>query len=156
MWTECWKGADVCPARLADACVPFRNRDDGCRLKAPMPAHLKATHLLWGRSPRVSPSVLARCSNVFAGRGAYPKHRSALHEVGRFALTRLSSTVRVGFSAHARRPTIRAWAIIRRADRAHRLTGQRTSRPECCHADRADRTSPSQQPQERGMVADAR
>ena len=58
--------------------------------------------------------------------------------------------------SHARRPTTRAWAIIRRADRAHRLTGQRTSRPECCHADRADRTSPSQQPQERGMVADAR
>ena len=64
--------------------------------------------------------------------------------------------VELNSESHARRPTIRAWAIIRRADRAHRLTGQRTSRPECYHADRADRTSPSQQPQERGMVADAR
>jgi hypothetical protein len=44
--------------------------------------------------------------------------------------------------SHARQPTTRAWAIIRRADRAHRLAGQRTSR--------------SQQPQEREMVADAR
>jgi WhiB family transcriptional regulator, redox-sensing transcriptional regulator len=64
--------------------------------------------------------------------------------------------VELNSESHARRPTIRAWAIIRRADRAHRLTGQRTSRPERRQADRADRTSPSQQPQERGMVADAR
>ena len=45
----------------------------------------------------------------------------------------------------------RAWAIIRRADRAHRLAGQRASR-----SNRADRTSRSHQPQEREMVADAR
>jgi hypothetical protein len=64
--------------------------------------------------------------------------------------------VELNSESHARRLTIRAWAIIRRADRAHRLTGQRTSRPERRQADRADRTSPSQQPQERGMVADAR
>jgi hypothetical protein len=58
--------------------------------------------------------------------------------------------------SHARQPTTRAWAIIRRADRAHRLAGQRTSRADRRHADRADRTSRSQQPQEREMVADAR
>jgi hypothetical protein len=58
--------------------------------------------------------------------------------------------------SHARQPTIRAGAIIRRADRAHRLAGQRTSRADRRHADRADRTSRSQQPQEREMVADAR
>jgi len=53
----------------------------------------------------------------------------------------------------------RAWAIIRRADRSHRLAGQRTSRPDRRHADRADRvdrTSRSHQPQERVMVADVR
>jgi hypothetical protein len=49
-----------------------------------------------------------------------------------------------------------AWAIIRRADRAHRLADQRASRPDRRHADRADRTSRSQQPQERAMVADMR
>ena len=39
--------------------------------------------------------------------------------------------------SHARQPTTRAWAIIRRADRSHRLTGQRTSRAERRHADRS-------------------
>jgi hypothetical protein len=58
--------------------------------------------------------------------------------------------------SHARQPTSRAWAIIRRADRNHRLAGQRTSRPDRRHADRADRISGSQQPQEREMVADTR
>jgi WhiB family transcriptional regulator, redox-sensing transcriptional regulator len=58
--------------------------------------------------------------------------------------------------SHARQPTTRAWAIIRRADRNHRLAGQRTSRSEHRHADRADRTSRSHQPQEREIVADAR
>ena len=58
--------------------------------------------------------------------------------------------------SHARKPTTRAWAIIRRADRSHRLAGQRASRPDRRHADRADRTSRSHQPQDREMVADTR
>jgi hypothetical protein len=58
--------------------------------------------------------------------------------------------------SHARKPTTRAWAIIRRADRNHRLAGQRASRAERRHADRADRPSRSQHPQEREMAADAR
>jgi hypothetical protein len=58
--------------------------------------------------------------------------------------------------SHARKPTTRALAIIRRADRRDRLAGQRTSRANRRDADRADRTSRSQQPQEREMVADAR
>jgi hypothetical protein len=56
--------------------------------------------------------------------------------------------------SHARQATTRAWAIIRRADRNHRLADQRASRPERRHTDRADRTSRSQQPQERELVAD--
>jgi WhiB family redox-sensing transcriptional regulator len=55
--------------------------------------------------------------------------------------------------SHARKPTTRAWAIIRRANRAHRLADQRASRLDRRHADRADR---SHQPQERETVADAR
>jgi hypothetical protein len=58
--------------------------------------------------------------------------------------------------SHARQPTTRAWAIIRRADRSHRLAGQRTSRPGRRHTDRADRADRSHQPQEREMAADAR
>jgi hypothetical protein len=42
------------------------------------------------------------------------------------------------------------------ADRNHRLADQRASRPDRRHPDRADRTSRSQQPQERATVADAR
>jgi hypothetical protein len=64
--------------------------------------------------------------------------------------------VELNSESHARKPTSRAWAIIRRADRAHRLVGQRANRSERRHADRADRPSRSQQPQEREMAADAR
>jgi hypothetical protein len=41
--------------------------------------------------------------------------------------------------SHAARPTARAWAITRRADRAHRVTNQRTSRAERRLADRISR-----------------
>jgi len=61
--------------------------------------------------------------------------------------------------SHAAKPTTRAWAIARRADRGHRLAGQRTSRAERRQADRTirdERTSRPHRPQERGMVADAR
>jgi hypothetical protein len=56
--------------------------------------------------------------------------------------------------SHAAKPSTRAWAITRRAQRAHRRHLDREQ-----HGDRhrADRTSrPRQQPQERGMVAEAR
>jgi hypothetical protein len=58
--------------------------------------------------------------------------------------------------SHARQPTTRAWAIIRRADRSQRLTGQRASRPDRRHAGRADRAGRSHQPPEQEMAADAR
>ena len=58
--------------------------------------------------------------------------------------------------SHARQSTTRAWAIIRRADRSHRLADQRASRSDRRHTDRADRTSRSQQPEERAMAADTR
>jgi WhiB family transcriptional regulator, redox-sensing transcriptional regulator len=61
--------------------------------------------------------------------------------------------------SHARQPTARAWAIIRRADRSHRLASQRASRADRRPADRtgrSNRTSRPHQPQERGMAADAR
>jgi hypothetical protein len=52
--------------------------------------------------------------------------------------------------SHTRRPTTRAWAIIRRAERAQRLADQRASRADrhqasrvgqAEHAARTDRTS---------------
>jgi hypothetical protein len=53
--------------------------------------------------------------------------------------------------SHAAKPSTRAWAITRRADRAHRRQANRQQR-----ADRSARTDRPHQPQERGMVADAR
>jgi hypothetical protein len=70
--------------------------------------------------------------------------------------------------SHATKPSTRAWAITRRADRAHRLAGQRTSRAERRQADRqqrgyrrhadrtnrADRSSRPHQLNERAAPAD--
>jgi hypothetical protein len=73
-----------------------------------------------------------------------------------YATLGASVVVELYSESHARRPTTRAWAIIRRAERSHRLAGQRASRADRRHTDRADRTSRSHQPQEREMAADAR
>jgi hypothetical protein len=76
-----------------------------------------------------------------------------------YAILGASVVVELHSEGHARRPTTRAWAIIRRAERAHRHTSDRQSRGERRQAERStrsDRTSRSHQPEERGMVADAR
>jgi hypothetical protein len=95
--------------------------------------------------------------------GALPaRERPAaeLHEWVRreeqYATLGASVVVELYSESHARKPTTRVWAIIRRADRSHRLAGQRASRPDRRHTDRADRATRSQQPQEREMVADTR
>jgi hypothetical protein len=56
--------------------------------------------------------------------------------------------------SHAAKPSTRAWAITRRADRAHRRHQDRGQRSERRQADRTSRTH--QPHHERGMVADAR
>ncbi len=61
--------------------------------------------------------------------------------------------------SHAAKPSTRAWAITRRAERAHRLAGERTTRADRRHADRTSRTDRPHRPHrpdERGMIADAR
>jgi hypothetical protein len=62
--------------------------------------------------------------------------------------------------SHARQPTTRAWAIIRRAERAQRRAIDRHGRSERRQADRTSRTDrPHQareQVQEREVIADAR
>jgi hypothetical protein len=67
--------------------------------------------------------------------------------------------VELNSESRARQPTTRAWAIIRRAERAHRHTSDRQSRGGRRQADRTTRSDPTSrphQPEERGMVADAR
>jgi hypothetical protein len=76
-----------------------------------------------------------------------------------YAILGASVVVELYSEGHARRPTTRAWAIIRRAERAHRNPSDRQDRSERRQADRitrSDRTSQSHQPQEHGMIADAR
>jgi hypothetical protein len=67
--------------------------------------------------------------------------------------------VELNSESRARQPTTRAWAIIRRDQRAHRHPSDRQGRGQRRQADRStrsDRTSRSHQPEERGMVADTR
>ena len=76
-----------------------------------------------------------------------------------YAILGANVVVELNSESHARQPTTRAWAIIRRAQRAHRHPNNRQGRGQRRQDDRAtrsDRTSRSHQPQERGMVADAR
>jgi hypothetical protein len=60
--------------------------------------------------------------------------------------------VELNSESRARRPTTRAWAIIRRADRAQRLAADRGSRA----ARRIDRTGRPRAREEREVTADAR
>jgi hypothetical protein len=58
--------------------------------------------------------------------------------------------------SHAAKPSTRAWAITRRAQRAHRRQVDRQQRGERRQADRPTRTERTSRPQGRGMAADAR
>jgi WhiB family transcriptional regulator, redox-sensing transcriptional regulator len=68
--------------------------------------------------------------------------------------------VELNSESRTRRPTTRAWAIIRRAQRAHQRSSDRQHRGEGRHADRASRTDrtsrPHAQVQEREVLADSR
>jgi hypothetical protein len=67
--------------------------------------------------------------------------------------------VELNSESRTRRPATRAWAIIRRAQRAHQRSSDREHRSQRRQADRTsrtDRASRSNEAQERGMVADAR
>jgi hypothetical protein len=61
--------------------------------------------------------------------------------------------------SHAAKPSTRAWAITRRAERGHRRRAERQQRGQRRQADctsRPDRPHQPHRPQVRGMVADAR
>jgi hypothetical protein len=63
--------------------------------------------------------------------------------------------VELNSESRARQPTTRAWAIIRRAKRAHRHPSDRQGRGQRRHTDcaaRSDRTRRSHQPEARGML----
>jgi hypothetical protein len=115
---------------------------------------IAAAHQRTGRpaTPSLDPVFAALNPGALPARERSPAELSQWVRREQYATLGANVVVELYSESHARQPTTRAWAIIRRADRNHRLAGQRARR----HSDRADRTSRSQQPQERAMVADTR
>jgi WhiB family transcriptional regulator, redox-sensing transcriptional regulator len=64
--------------------------------------------------------------------------------------------VELNSESRTRRPTARAWAITRRAQRAHHRSSDREHRRQRRQADRSDRTTRSHQAQQREMITDTR
>jgi WhiB family redox-sensing transcriptional regulator len=111
-------------------------------------------------TPHLDPVFVALNPNALPAR---PRPPAELYQWVRrdeeYATLGANVVVELNSESRARQPTTRTWAIIRRAERAHRNPSDRQRRGERRQADRAtrsDRTSRSHQPQERGMVADAR
>jgi hypothetical protein len=111
-------------------------------------------------TPPLDPVFAALNPNALPAR---PRSLAELHQWVRreeeYATLGANVVVELNSESRARQSTTRAWAIIRRAERAHCHTSDRQGRGERRQADRAtrsDRTSRSHQPEERGMVADAR
>jgi len=105
-------------------------------------------------APGLDPVFAALNPNALPARERSPAELYAwVRREEQYATLGANVVVELYSESHARRPTTRAWAIIRRADRSHRLAGQRASRDDRRHADRASR---SHQPQEREIVADVR
>jgi hypothetical protein len=111
-------------------------------------------------TPPLDPVFVALNPNALPAR---PRPPAELHQWVRrdeeYAILGANVVVELNSESRARQPTTRAWAIIRRAERAHRDISDRQGRGQRRQADRAtrsDRASRSDQPEERGMVADAR
>jgi hypothetical protein len=110
-------------------------------------------------TPTLDPVFVALNPHALPAR---PRSPAELHQWVRrdeeYATLGANVVVELNSESHARQPTTRAWAIIRRAERAHRHPNDRQDRGQRRQADRStrsDRISRSDQPEERGMVADA-
>jgi hypothetical protein len=111
-------------------------------------------------TPPLDPVFIALNPNALPAR---PRPPAELHQWVRrdeeYAILGANVVVELNSESRARQPTTRAWAIIRHAECAHRHPSDRQGRGQRPLADRStrsDRTGRSHQPQERGVVADAR
>jgi hypothetical protein len=104
---------------------------------------------------------------VTLNRGLLPARERSAEELAawvrrdeEYATLGAEVVVELNSESRTRRPTTRAWAIIRRAQRAQRRGSDRQQRGERRHGDRASRTDrtsrPHAQVQEREVLADAR
>jgi hypothetical protein len=123
---------------------------------------IAAAHKRTGQptTPTLDPVFVALNPHALPARPRSPAELYAwVRRDEEYATLGANVVVELNSESRARQPTTRAWAIIRRAERAHRHPSDRQDRGERRQADRAsrsDRTSRSHQPEERRMVADAR
>jgi WhiB family redox-sensing transcriptional regulator len=133
--------------------MPARN-PEAVRQRAIHAAHQRSDR---PAAPPLDPVFVALNPGALPARGRPPAELYQwVRREEQYATLGANVVVELYSESHARKPTSRAWAIIRRADRAHRLAAQRASRAQRRHTDRVDRTSRSHQSQEREMAADAR
>jgi hypothetical protein len=131
-------------AVAAQGLHPPRPRHAGRNPEAVRQGTIAATRQRSGQpaTPSLDPVFVALNPGAVPAR---PRSPAELHEWVRreeqYATLGANGVVELYSESHARQPTTRAWAIIRRADRGHRLAGQRASRAERRHTDRADRTT---------------
>jgi WhiB family redox-sensing transcriptional regulator len=133
--------------------MPTRN-PEAVRQRAIAAAHQRTGQ---PATPTLDPVFVALNPHALPAR---PRSPAELYQWVRrdeeYATLGANVVVELNSESRARQPTTRAWAIIRRAERAHRHPNDRQDRGERRQADRStrsDRTSRSHQPQERGMVA---
>jgi hypothetical protein len=111
-------------------------------------------------TPQLDPAFVALNRRLLPARERPAQELAAwVRREEEYATLGAAVVVELNSESRTRRPATRAWAIIRRAHRAHRRTSDREHRSQRRQADRSgrsDRTSRSYQAQERGMVADAR
>jgi hypothetical protein len=107
----------------------------------------------WPAAPNLDSVFVALNSSVLPAR---ERSSAELYQWVRrdeeYAILGANVVVELNSESRARRPTTRAWAIIRRADRAQRLAADRGSRA----ARRTDRTGRPRAREEREITADAR
>ena len=123
--------------------MPTRN-PEAVRQRAIAAAHQRSSQ---PATPTLDPVFVALNPGALPARERSP---AELYEWVRrdeeYATLGANVVVELNSESHGRQPTTRAWAIIHRADRNRRLTGQRTSRPERRHAKRASRPDRPHQP----------
>ncbi|HEX8132722.1 MAG TPA: WhiB family transcriptional regulator [Actinomycetes bacterium] len=112
-------------------------------------------------TPRLDATFVALNRRILPARARSDEELAArVRRAEEYAIFGAEVVVEMGSETYGKRPAARAWAITRRAQRAHRRTADRQGRTERRQADRASRTdrtsrAPSH-PKEREVTADAR
>jgi WhiB family transcriptional regulator, redox-sensing transcriptional regulator len=110
-------------------------------------------------TPRLDAAFLALNRKLLPARARTDQELAArVRRAEEYATLGAAVVVEMGSETYGKRPAARAWAITRRAQRAHRRQADRQGRTERRQADRASRTDRASKPpsKDREVVADAR